>query len=237
MRALARREGSRRAQTILCLADGARAIWALFDTLFPDAVQLLDRFHLMEHVGAVAAVLPDGAAWLATQQTAVWERGPREVLHALVAVCRDAGLPDATRTLARQCLGYVWHNRHRMDYATAHRRGWPCGSGRIESAIKQVAQARLKGPGMRWDHAHAQQMLNLRCAWLSGDLDLACAQARTAAHQPVRAIPSGPIRQPRLAHQGREPLRVPTRHVATPRPPDLSTKEAADIVRQAVFSL
>jgi len=232
--AVARREGARQARTILCLADGNRLQWAMLEGLFPHAVFLLDWYHLLEHVGAVAALLPDGDAWQQAQRAALWERGPRETLRALLGLLRDAALPAATRELVRQCFGYLWHNRHRMAYAEARQRGYPCGSGRIESGIKQVLQARLKGPGMRWDHDHAQAMLNAVCAWLSGDWALACTQVKVQACGPPAPPRVGPRTRPRLARAGLLPPPPPSRRVAVPRPPGLSTRQAAAIVKRAM---
>jgi hypothetical protein len=180
--ALARREGSRLARTIVCLADGAPAIWKLYLRLWPEAFVLLDWFHLMEHLAAVVALLPSEARapWRTTQQTALRTVSYRPVARALVALIRTG--PTATlREEAMKCLGYLWHNRQRMDYPEALRRGYPIGSGRIESAVKQVLQHRCKRAGMRWKAAHLDKVLAARCAYLNGDWDLACKQTRLAA--------------------------------------------------------
>lgn len=178
--ALARREGSRRARQLVCLADGAAAIWKVLTRLWPDAFQLLDWFHLMEHLDTVVAHLPDGAAWRQQQQTALLTQGYRPVAQALATLART-GPTVALRATARACLHYLWAHRQRMDYPEAQRRGYPLGSGRIESAVKQVLQQRCKQAGMRWNAAHLDQVLAARCAYLNGDWDLACQQARQAA--------------------------------------------------------
>jgi len=232
---LATREGLAHAKQVLCLADGARAIWPLLARCFPTAFFLLDWYHLMEHISAVAALLPEGTAWRETQATALWEVGPRPTLRALLALQREDTLPAATQEAARACFTYLWHNRHRVDYAEARRRGFPCGSGRIESTIKATVQARAKGPGMRWAPAHVQAVLNVRCAIENGDFALACAQAKAAA-RPATALsgPRAPLRGPGVPAQHPHPPARPTRQVATPRPPDLSLTQAARIVKGAV---
>jgi hypothetical protein len=53
-----------------------------------------------------------------------------------------------------------------LDYAHFRRRGYPIGSGCVESGHKVVVQRRLKGAGMRWAKPHLDPMLalhNLRC--------------------------------------------------------------------------
>lgn len=178
--ALARREGSRRARQIVCLADGAAAIWKLLTRLWPDAFQLLDWYHLMEHLDTVVAHVPDGAVWRRQQQTALLAQGYRPVAQALAHLTRTGNTP-ALQAAARACLRYLWKHRSRMDYPEAQRRGYPLGSGRIESAVKQVLQHRCKQAGMRWKAAHLDKLLAARCAYLNGDWELACQQARQAA--------------------------------------------------------
>src|SRR5207248_1373378 len=43
-------------------------------------------------------------------------------------------------------------------------RGFPIGSGAVESANKVVVEARLKGAGMHWERSHVNPMLALRNA-------------------------------------------------------------------------
>lgn len=176
---LARREGSRLAREMVCIADGAAAIWKLLTRLWPDAFQLLDWFHLMEHLDTVVKQLPEGSAWRITQQTALLQQSYRPVVRALIALVRDG--TTAVCEAARACLHYVWAHRTRLDYREAQRRGYPIGSGRIESAVKQVLQQRCKQTGMRWKAAHLDKVLAARCAYLNGDWELACQQARQAA--------------------------------------------------------
>jgi hypothetical protein len=177
---LARREGERLARARVCIADGASAIWKLFTRLWPEAFQLLDWFHLMEHLDTVVKLLPSGEEWRTEMQTALLTHGYRPLAQTLAVVART-GETEALRAAAQACLHYVWAHRTRMNYPEAQRRGYPIGSGRIESAVKQVLQQRCKQTGMRWKAQHLDQVLAARCAYLNGDWDLACQQTRTAA--------------------------------------------------------
>jgi len=178
---LARREGSRLARHQVCLADGAPAIWRVLSREFPDAFQLVDWYHVQEHLAQVAAVLGEaGPAWHTAQREALRTRGPLPTLWALRGLART-GATRAVREAAQACFGYLWRHRHRLDYPTALQRGYPIGSGRIESGCKQLVQQRAKLAGMRWSHAHLQPVLKARCAFFSGDWDLACAQYEKAA--------------------------------------------------------
>jgi len=172
---LTRRAGSRLAREIVCIADGAPGIWQEFSRIFPGARQILDWYHLQEHIGQVAALLPDGSAWHDRQKAALVERGPSETFAELAKLTR-AGQTAEIRLIAWQCFKYMFRNRRRLDYPEARRLGYPIGSGRIESACKQVVAMRCKGTGMRWNHPHAQAVLKARCALLNGDWELAMEQ-------------------------------------------------------------
>ena len=178
---LTRREGRRRAGTLVCVADGAHAIWRLLTREFPEAVQILDWYHVQEHLAEVATALgADGPAWHKRQRDALETRGPVPVLWTLRRLMHT-GTTKAVREAARGCFTYLWWHRTRMEYPTAIARGYPIGSGRIESACKQVVQQRAKQAGMRWSHPHLQTVLAARCAFLSGDWDLAGEQYKQAA--------------------------------------------------------
>jgi endogenous inhibitor of DNA gyrase (YacG/DUF329 family) len=51
-----------------------------------------------------------------------------------------------------------------MQYPAFRDQGWPIGSGMVESANKNVVEARLKGSGMHWERSHVNPLLALRAA-------------------------------------------------------------------------
>ena len=226
---LAQRVGVATAREVLLLADGAPPIWRLLTDLYPDAFPLLDWYHLMEHLGTVAKAHPNDPAWLATQQAALREQGPRATLLALKTLHQQGETPDLQEA-AGACLKYMWRHRGRMNYPEARRRGYPLGSGRIESAVKQVVQARAKQAGMRWNPAHLQQILQARCAAFNDDWALACAHTKaasrlpTAGRGPERRDPSPP------SHPS-----VSSRRETGRKPEDrtVSCKQMGQMVKQA----
>jgi hypothetical protein len=190
LQTLAEREGLLSARVIVCLGDGAPALWTLLTALAPQAVQVLDWYHVQEHLSQVATLLAEGAAWHHIQRLHLREGQCRLVLRELAALARHAD-SQAVQQAARACLGYLWRHRRRLNYALARARGYPIGSGRIESACKLVVQQRCKGPGMRWEHTQAEDVLHARCAWLNDDWRRACrrwrATRRFAPPQEVKA--------------------------------------------------
>jgi hypothetical protein len=66
-------------------------------------------------------------------------------------------------------IRYYTENASRMKYDQYLRLGYGIGSGAVESAHKQVVQARLRQAGMRWSEAGARRLLALRLLLLNDD--------------------------------------------------------------------
>ena len=64
-------------------------------------------------------------------------------------------------------IHYYSENAGRMRYDEYLRLGYGIGSGAVESAHKQVVQARLRQAGMRWSEAGARRLLALRLLLLN----------------------------------------------------------------------
>ena len=73
----------------------------------------------------------------------------------------------AAQESVEELIGYLGKNRSRVNYARYQSQGLTVGSGTIESGIKNVVNQRMKGCGMRWAVDRAENMLNLRAAFLS----------------------------------------------------------------------
>lgn len=66
---------------------------------------------------------------------------------------------------------YWARNRERMRYGAFKDRGWPRGSGAVESAVRRVVNLRMKGASITWLEEHAEGMLMLRAHAKSGRWD------------------------------------------------------------------
>jgi hypothetical protein len=49
---------------------------------------------------------------------------------------------------ARECVRYIWNNRHRLRYPKFHKQGLCTSTGVVEAGCKVVAGTRLKRAGM-----------------------------------------------------------------------------------------
>jgi hypothetical protein len=166
------RRGVDQAQTVVCVSDGAAWIWAIVFMCFAVRVEVLDFWHATQRLWTLArqrfATETEATQWVAVQRVAMAQSRLRQVLQQVRRLYpRHQTLPAEVR----QALGYLFHNRRRMDYAAFRQAGYPIGSGTIESACKTVVQARMKQAGMRWSRTGAQAMLALRALLLSDRWD------------------------------------------------------------------
>lgn len=152
------------AAEVIVLADGARWIWLMVEDLLPHAIQILDFSHAKPYLWEAGKLIyGEGSAfvapWVKEQETCLLEDKVEQVMAHLQYFLE-------IRPALASVLGYFQHNAARMYYGTYRQRGYFIGSGAIESAGKQIAAARIKGPGMRWNVTDLNALLVLRCVFL-----------------------------------------------------------------------
>lgn len=180
------KRGAQKAKKLVFLGDGAPWIWKTAQELFPNAVQILDWYHAVEHLWETGRARFGSRekelwAWVKTQENHLWEGRLDQVLDALKAVTKELGAPDASlsdtakavdaRWIAHRNVGYFEENRTRMNYPDYRDKCLPIGSGVVESGCKHVVADRLKRTGMRWDEPGAENILALRSHDLNGRWD------------------------------------------------------------------
>ena len=148
------------------IGDGAAWIWHLSEEHFPGAVEIVDYIHAKSHLYDVAKhVFGDEAP----QEVETWVKETEPSLYA-----GDTGaLAERLRRLApaesvftaeiHTQIGYFQKHAHRMQYQTFEEKGYPIGSGVIESACKHVVGERCKQAGMRWSPDGINAILFWRC--------------------------------------------------------------------------
>jgi hypothetical protein len=152
------------AAEVIVLADGARWIWNMVEELLPHAVQILDFSHAKAYLWDAAKIIyGEGSAfvtpWVKERETLLLND---QVQHVITHLQAFLGLRPALAPI----LHYFEQNQARMRYGTYRRKGYFIGSGAIESAGKQLAAGRIKGPGMRWNVTAVNALLKLRCMFL-----------------------------------------------------------------------
>ena len=142
------------------IADGAVWIRNMCEEIFPDAVQILDLYHLRENIYSYAKYLHnhDCAKYTPWAEDIIAKVETNRIEEVLAALPDDKNLPSGVVNLRN----YISNNRDRINYQAYRANGYFVGSGAIESANKIIVQRRLKQAGMRWGVQGAQAVLTLR---------------------------------------------------------------------------
>jgi len=147
----AQRGGLGRARDVLAVADGAPWIWKVVGDRWSGAHQLLDFYHASQHLWSLGQALhpKDEAtrrAWVEARLHRLRHGKEREVLRELASLPRRRG--EVGKVIRRE-QNYFAEQAGRMNYQTLAQRGWPIGSGAVESACRS-RQCRRKGRGQFW---------------------------------------------------------------------------------------
>lgn len=145
------RGGLGRAQHTLVAGDGAPWIWNVAHDRWAGATQVLDFYHASQHLWAVGQALhgsdePAVARWVEPRRHQLRHGQEEQVLKELAALASPAG---AAGPVVLREQNYFAQHAQRMNYASWAERGWPIGSGPVESACRQK-QCRFKRAGQFW---------------------------------------------------------------------------------------
>jgi len=162
----ATRRGFTEAPRCVVLGDGSAWIWNTAAELFPQAIQILDRFHVKQTLHRTAQAIfgttGDKAKTWATARCTELDDGK---LQAIVHSLRPYAASSAEAT---KCMTYILRNRARMGYPTFRAQGLCTSTGVLEAGCKVVVGTRLKRSGMHWTVSGANSIIALRCCKLSG---------------------------------------------------------------------
>jgi hypothetical protein len=164
------REATRRrfteAKRTVVLGDGAPWIWNIAQELFPRAIQIVDRFHVKQHLSDLSKAIygADSPAARTWAQRRHEELDTGRLADLLRAIRRHADHCEE----ARKCFQYIHHNRERMKYPAFEAQGLCTSTGVVEAGCKVAIGTRLKRAGMHWTTAGANAIVALRCCRLSG---------------------------------------------------------------------
>jgi hypothetical protein len=150
---------------VCAVMDGADWCQLFTERHRPDAVRILDFPHAAEHVTKLLEALEQAGMRFPPHLLdrclhILKHRGPQPLLRLANRLESDL----AQQKGVQEHLGYLRKRETLMQYALFRRGGWPIGSGMVESANKNIVEARLKGAGMHWERKNVNPMLALRNA-------------------------------------------------------------------------
>ena len=161
---------------VVCLMDGERALWDVQDVYFPEAVGVLDLFHVMERLWVAAHCFhkegsEDAERFVEDRLRSLLEGNVGRVIGGLRQRLTKHHLSGSKRKTLESVITYLENNRRHMAYDQYLKAGYPIGSGVAEGACRHLVKDRMEQTGMRWTVSGAQAMLHLRATYLNDQWD------------------------------------------------------------------
>lgn len=158
-------------ENIVFISDGATWLRNMINELFPEAIQILDKFHLIENIYEYAKYIFDDD----TKKVEIFKdkiinycySNEYNLIVKELNKYKDINIPKTICNLPV----YLENNKSKIDYSNYENNCWFVGSGAIESSNKTVVQLRLKQAGMRWSIDGANHLITLRCMYESNNWD------------------------------------------------------------------
>lgn len=168
---LSLKRGLRTAIEMVFIGDGSKWIWNLARYHFPEAVQIVDWYHVEERIWDLSrALYGEGTKatdeWAHQQLDRLMEGKVEEIITSLSEL--SVSNADVAEKVDDN-ITYLTNNKDRMRYNEYEKKGYHIGSGTVESACKHVVGQRLKLAGMRWSVVGADAILQLRILWKNGE--------------------------------------------------------------------
>jgi hypothetical protein len=161
---------------VVCLMDGERALWETQRVYFPEAVGILDLFHVMERLWTAAHCFhaegsDESEEFVADRLRGLLEGRVGPVIGGLRQRLTKHQLTGSRGKTLNSVITYLENNREHMRYDVYLKAGYPIGSGVAEGACRHLVKDRMEQTGMRWTVSGAQAMLHLRATYLNDQWD------------------------------------------------------------------
>ena len=143
-----------------CCGDGHDGIWNIYEEIAEEKQrrEILDWYHLMENLYKMEA----SSSNLEQVKAYLWMGEIRVAIKYIKTKKLKGG---------QRFCNYLKKHFHRI--VNYHYLSWnnicAIGSGAVESAVKQIAH-RVKITGAQWKKENVNKILQLRCAYLNGEL-------------------------------------------------------------------
>jgi hypothetical protein len=164
LRREALRRGMASVDNVVVLMDGALALEKMGRDYFPQAIQIVDNFHAMEHLESlIEALLTKTDVRRFARRRHHW----RKLLLAdgverIIRQARKEAAGTSREIAVEEQLHYFVHNIERMRYGTFRKLELFIGSGVIEAGCRSVIGIRCKQSGMFWTEQGAGAVMALR---------------------------------------------------------------------------
>jgi hypothetical protein len=165
-----------RDRPVVCLMDGERALWEAQRVYFPEAVGVLDLFHVMERLWGVAHCLHkegsvEAEKFVEERLGGLLRGRVGSVIGGFRQRLTKGEFSGSRRRVIESAVEYFENNREHMKYDEYLAAGYPIGSGVAEGACRHLVKDRMEQTGMRWTVEGAQAMLHLRALHINDEWD------------------------------------------------------------------
>jgi hypothetical protein len=146
---------------IIGVADGGIGLSEELKRQFPTMQFILDKSHLKDHFYETAEEMgisqKDRAKWVKPRIRAISKGCVGKIMEEL-----KEEYEKKPNNRLKRLIGYIGRFYDALDYNSFKSKGYPIGSGEIESAHKSIPHKRLKIPGASWHPDSIDPMLALR---------------------------------------------------------------------------
>ncbi len=146
---------------VVGVADGGNGLKEELERQFDNLQFILDTKHVKDHLYETAEALGigqrDRVGWVKAHVTAISHGDVAQIITDLENV-----YTETQNHRVKRLVGYLHRFADALNYHDFKERGYPVGSGEIESAHKSVPQQRLKLPGACWHPDSINPMVSLR---------------------------------------------------------------------------
>ena len=172
------RRGTDNGRVVVAVNDGAEWIDDVVALHYPEAIRVLDWAHASGYLHAAGQAIDGSCASTCERLLNELHEGPPEhVLELLANFINQQESGAAVLKILEQSAAYLKKRTGQLRYPQFRAAGLPIGSGIVESANKNIVQARLKRSGMSWLPENANAILTLRCAEENGHWQTTMASA------------------------------------------------------------
>jgi hypothetical protein len=158
------------------LSDGATWIRNMKNFIFPDAQQILDFYHLKEHISDYYKQVYKNDNAQSQSMTDQVSNYFKDSDYKMAISLLKKTAKGNNKTYFEKLYNYIENNKENIDYVNYRAKGFFIGSGAIESSNKLI-QRRVKFTGMRWKLESAQAVVSLVAKARSGLWESKVAQA------------------------------------------------------------
>ena len=164
---------------LVCVMDGAPYLWKLFKYLYKEIknkVLILDIIHVLEYIWLIAHAKykegsDDAKEYVYEKLQLILQGKVASYIMELQNEMMSGKLSNTKKETFSKVITYFKNHRQYMKYDEYLARGYPIGSGIVESACGHVVKDRMEITGARWGINGAEAILKLRSLVKSNNWD------------------------------------------------------------------